>query len=219
MVSAERTYGYLTVLVVAILFLWPTARLFCSGLALVALVPAAGAERLSRISARAMLPVRSRRHRRQAAGDGGFLPLRQAMFFGLAYLGPDAYRAGDSIWVALPPPPRRGPSPTASRIGVRRQGEAAVFLDDHPRFVAAPFARTAGTASPAASGLKGIPGLPGLDDFSAAYYVSATALLTYWVSSAWLYAAPMGVLAGTGAGQRRWRCLGLPTRSRRSPSA
>jgi branched-chain amino acid transport system permease protein len=140
-------------------------------------------------------------------GRAGFLPLGQAMFFGLA-----AYLAGlmliglaDSIWVfVLLPLAAAAAGLLAYGIGFlvfRRQGESG------PYFSMITLALSLLTFQVATSwndvtggfnGLKGIPGLPGLDDFSAAYYVSATALLIVLGLGSWLYAAPIGVL---------WRAL------------
>ena len=140
-------------------------------------------------------------------GQAGFLPLGQAMFFGLA-----AYLAGltlialeDSIWVfALLPLAAAAAGLLAYGIGVlvfRRQGESGPYFSMITlalSLLAFQLATSWNDVTGGFNGLKGIPGLPGLDDFSAAYYVSATALLIVLGLGAWLYAAPIGVL---------WRAL------------
>ena len=140
-------------------------------------------------------------------GRAGFLPLGQAMFFGLA-----AYLAGltliwleDSIWVfVLLPLAAATAGLLAYGIGLlvfRRQGESGPYFSMITlalSLLAFQLATSWNDVTGGFNGLKGIPGLPGLDDFSAAYYVSATALLIVLGLGAWLYAAPIGVL---------WRAL------------
>ncbi len=140
-------------------------------------------------------------------GRAGFLPLGQAMFFGLA-----AYLAGltliwlpDSIWVfVLLPLAAAAAGLLAYGIGLlvfRRQGESGPYFSMITlalSLLAFQVATSWNKVTGGFNGLKGIPGLPGLDDFSAAYYVSATALLIVLGLGAWLYAAPIGVL---------WRAL------------
>jgi branched-chain amino acid transport system permease protein len=140
-------------------------------------------------------------------GRAGFLPLGQAMFFGLS-----AYLAGltliwlaDSIWVfVLLPLAAAAAGLLAYGIGFlvfRRQGESGPYFSMITlalSLLAFQIATSWNDVTGGFNGLKGIPGLPGLDDFSAAYYVSATALLIVLGLGAWLYAAPIGVL---------WRAL------------
>ena len=140
-------------------------------------------------------------------GRAGFLPLGQAMFFGLA-----AYLAGltliwleDSIWVfVLLPLAAVTAGLFAYGIGLlvfRRQGESGPYFSMITlalSLLAFQLATSWNAVTGGFNGLKGIPGLPGFDDFSSAYYVSATALLIVLGLGAWLYAAPIGVL---------WRAL------------
>jgi branched-chain amino acid transport system permease protein len=140
-------------------------------------------------------------------GRAGFLPLGQAMFFGLA-----AYLAGltliwleDTIWVfVLLPLAAATAGLLAYGIGLlvfRRQGESGPYFSMITlalSLLAFQLATSWNDVTGGFNGLKGIPGLPGLDDFSAAYYVSATALLIVLGLGSWLYAAPIGVL---------WRAL------------
>ena len=140
-------------------------------------------------------------------GRAGFLPLGQAMFFGLAaYLaGLTLIWLGDSIWVfVLLPLAAATAGLLAYGIGLlvfRRQGESGPYFSMITlalSLLAFQLATSWNDVTGGFNGLKGIPGLPGLDDFSAAYYVSATALLIVLSLGAWLYAAPVGVL---------WRAL------------
>jgi branched-chain amino acid transport system permease protein len=140
-------------------------------------------------------------------GRAGFLPLGQAMFFGLS-----AYLAGltliwlaDSIWVfVLLPLAAAAAGLLAYGIGFlvfRRQGESGPYFSMITlalSLLAFQLATSWNDVTGGFNGLKGIPGLPGLDDFSAAYYVSATALLIVLGLGSWLYSAPIGVL---------WRAL------------
>ena len=140
-------------------------------------------------------------------GRTGFLPLGQAMFFGLAaYLaGLTLIWLGDSIWVfVLLPLAAAAAGLVAYGIGLlvfRRQGESGPYFSMITlalSLLAFQLATSWNEVTGGFNGLKGIPGLPGLDDFSAAYYVSATALLIVLGLGSWLYAAPIGVL---------WRAL------------
>jgi branched-chain amino acid transport system permease protein len=140
-------------------------------------------------------------------GRAGFLPLGQAMFFGLA-----AYLAGltliwleGSIWVfVLLPLAAATAGLLAYSIGLlvfRRRGESGPYFSMITlalSLLAFQLATSWNAVTGGFNGLKGIPGLPGFDDFSSAYYVSATALLIVLGLGAWLYAAPIGVL---------WRAL------------
>ena len=140
-------------------------------------------------------------------GRAGFLPLGQAMFFGLAaYLaGLMLIWLGDSIWVfVLLPLAAAAAGLLAYAIGFlvfRRQGESGPYFSMITlalSLLAFQVATSWNGVTGGFNGLKGIPGLPGLDDFSAAYYVSATAWLIVLGLGAWLYSAPIGVL---------WRAL------------
>jgi len=140
-------------------------------------------------------------------GRAGFLPLGQAMFFGLAaYLaGLTLIWLGDSLWVfVLLPLAAAAAGLLAYGIGFlvfRRQGESGPYFSMITlalSLLAFQVATSWNDVTGGFNGLKGIPGLPGFDDFSAAYYVSATALLIVLGLASWLYAAPIGVL---------WRAL------------
>ena len=140
-------------------------------------------------------------------GRAGFLPLGQAMFFGLAaYLaGLTLIWLGNSIWVfVLLPLAAATAGLLAYAIGLlvfRRQGESGPYFSMITlalSLLVFQLATSWNDVTGGFNGLKGIPGLPGLDDFSAAYYVSATALLIVLGLGSWLYAAPIGVL---------WRAL------------
>src|SRR5579883_131499 len=140
-------------------------------------------------------------------GRAGFLPLGQAMFFGLAaYLSGFALIAfPDGVWPYLLLPLAAAASGlVAYGIGVlvfRRQGESGPYFSMITlalSLLAFQIATNWNALTGGFNGLKGVPGLPGLDDFSAAYYVSAVALVVVLAIAAWLFAAPIGVL---------WRAL------------
>jgi branched-chain amino acid transport system permease protein len=136
-------------------------------------------------------------------GRAGFLPLGQAMFFGLAaYLSGFALIAlQGSLWsFLLLPLAAAAAGALAYGIGVlvfRSQGESGPYFSMITlalALLAFQLATNWNTLTGGFNGLKGVPGLPGLDDFSAAYYVSAAVLLTVLALSAWLFASPIGVL-------------------------
>lgn len=140
-------------------------------------------------------------------GRAGFLPLGQAMFFGLAaYLSGFALIAfPDGIWpFVLLPLAAAASGLLAYGIGVlvfRSQGESGAYFSMITlalSLLAFQIATNWNALTGGFNGLKGIPGLPGLDDFSDAYYVSAVALLVVLAIAAWLFASPIGVL---------WRAL------------
>jgi len=140
-------------------------------------------------------------------GRAGFLPLGQAMFFGLsAYLSGFAMIASeDSLWgFVLLPLAAVASGLLAWAIGLlvfRRQGESGPYFSMITlalSLLAFQIATNWNSLTGGFNGLKGIPSLPGLDDYSSAYYVSATALLIVLALGAWLLAAPIGVL---------WRAL------------
>jgi branched-chain amino acid transport system permease protein len=154
-------------------------------------------------------------------GRAGFLPLGQAMFFGLA-----AYLSGlaliafeDSPWVfALLPLAAAASGLLAYGIGLlvfRRQGESGPYFSMITlalSLLAFQVATSWNDVTGGFNGLKGIPGLPGLDDFSAAYYVSAAALLFVLGIGAWLTAAPIGILwRALAQNERRLALFGFNT--------
>jgi branched-chain amino acid transport system permease protein len=154
-------------------------------------------------------------------GRAGFLPLGQAMFFGLsAYLAGFALIAfEESLWdYLLLPLAAVASGLLAWGIGLlvfRRQGESGPYFSMITlalSLLAFQLATSWNSLTGGFNGLKGIPGLPGLDDYSAAYYVSAFALLIVLGIGAWLGSAPVGVLWRAAAeDERRVALFGFNT--------
>src|SRR5262249_15858256 len=119
-------------------------------------------------------------------GQAGFLPLGQAMFFGIAaYLSGFALIAFDASFAVFP---LLLLAALASGLlaylicllVLRRRGESGPYFSMITlalSLLAFQLANGWNDVTGGFNGLKGIPGLPGLDDISAAYYVAATALL------------------------------------------
>ena len=141
-------------------------------------------------------------------GQAGFLPLGQALFFGLAaYLSGLAFIAfQDSPIVSVLTLPLAAivSGLLAYLIGIvifRRSGESGAYFSMITlalALLAFQVATSWNSVTGGFNGLKGIPGLPGLDDISDVYYVAASVLLALLAFGAWLYNAPIGVL---------WRAL------------
>src|ERR1700749_2969342 len=111
-------------------------------------------------------------------GRAGFLPLGQAMFFGIAasLAGLTLIWLGDSIWVfVLLPLAAATAGLVAYGIGLlvfRRQGESGPYFSMITlalSLLAFQLATSWNEVTGGFNGRKGIPGRPGLEDFSAAY--------------------------------------------------
>ncbi|HEY5211228.1 MAG TPA: ATP-binding cassette domain-containing protein [Stellaceae bacterium] len=156
-------------------------------------------------------------------GQAGFLPLGQALFFGLAaYLSGFAFIRFDAhplIAVVLMPVAAIAAGVLAFVIGVlifRRRGgsEGAYFsmITLALSLLGFQIATSWNSVTGGFDGLKGIPGIPGLDDISDVYYVSAGALLVVLALGAWLYHAPIGVLwRALAQNERRLLLFGFDT--------
>jgi branched-chain amino acid transport system permease protein len=136
-------------------------------------------------------------------GRAGFLPLGQAMFFGLSgYLSGLALIAFEgSAWLLLLLPlAALASGALAYGIGAlvfRQRGESGPYFSMITlalSLLAFQIANSWDSVTGGFNGLKGIPGLPGLDSFTAAYYVAAAALLVSLALAIWLLRAPIGVL-------------------------
>jgi branched-chain amino acid transport system permease protein len=155
-------------------------------------------------------------------GQGGFLPLGQALFFGLA-----AYLSG-LTFIAFTDLPIVAvlamavfavvSALLAYAIGVlvfRRRGESGPYFSMITlalSLLAFQIATSWNSVTGGFNGLKGIPGLPGLNDFSDVYYVSAAVLLMVLGIAAWLYNAPIGVLwRALAQNERRLQLFGFDT--------
>lgn len=136
-------------------------------------------------------------------GQAGFLPLGQAMFFGIsAYLSaillkamPDSYL----IYLMLPLAALASGA-LALLIGLmvfRRNGGSGPFFSLITlalSMLAFQIASNWNSVTGGFNGLAGIPSLPGIDDFRANYYLAAVALVAVLALASWLYRAPLGVL-------------------------
>jgi branched-chain amino acid transport system permease protein len=155
-------------------------------------------------------------------GQAGFLPLGQALFFGLAaYLSGLAFIAfADTPIIAVLAVPLAALASglLAYAIGFvvfRRSGESGAYFSMITlalALLAFQIATSWNSVTGGFNGLKGIPGLPGLDDISDVYYVSSAILLAILALAGWLYAAPIGVLwRALAQNERRLRLFGFDT--------
>ena len=155
-------------------------------------------------------------------GQAGFLPLGQALFFGLAaYLSGLAFIAlTDSPILAVLTLPLAAivSGVLAYLIGIvifRRSGESGAYFSMITlalALLAFQVATSWNSVTGGFNGLKGIPGLPGLDDISDVYYVAASVLLAVLAFGAWLYNAPIGVLwRALAQNERRLKLFGFDT--------
>ncbi len=136
-------------------------------------------------------------------GQAGFLPLGQAMFFGLA-----AYLSGLSLihfkdsWMLLLLLPAAALAPGLLAYGIgllvfrgrTLSGPFFAMITLALTLLAFQIANSWNDVTGGFNGLKNIPGLPGLSDFTDLYYISAVALAACLLGIAWLRRAPAGVL-------------------------
>ena len=155
-------------------------------------------------------------------GQAGFLPLGQALFFGLAaYLSGLTFIAFTDlpiVAVLAMPVFAVVSALLAYVIGVlvfRRRGESGPYFSMITlalSLLAFQIATSWNSVTGGFNGLKGIPGLPGLNDFSDVYYVSAALLLIVLAIAGWLYNAPVGVLwRALAQNERRLQLFGFDT--------
>jgi len=160
-------------------------------------------------------------------GQGGFLPLGQALFFGVAaYLSGlvfIAFRGIPAIAVVVMPFIAIVSGGLAYAIGFvvfRRPGESGAYFSMITlalSLLAFQIATSWNSLTGGFNGLKGIPGLPGLDDISDVYYVSAAALLAVLALAGWLFNAPIGVLwRALAQNERRLQLFGYDTNQLKS---
>ena len=160
-------------------------------------------------------------------GQAGFLPLGQALFFGLAaYISGLAFITFSehlfiAVWVL--PLAALAAGLLAYLIGVvvfRRPDQSGAYFSMITLalcLLAFQIATSWNSVTGGFNGLKGIPGIPGLDDFSDVYYVSATMLLAVLALGGWLYNAPIGVLwRALAQNERRLQLFGFDTNQLKS---
>ncbi len=140
-------------------------------------------------------------------GQAGFLPLGQAMFFGLsAYLsGLALIHFKDSLLlILLLPAAALLPGLIAFGIGLlifrgrMRSGPYFAMITLAMALLAFQIANSWNSVTGGFNGLKHIPSLPGLSGFFELYYVAAIALAAVVLATAWMLRAPIGVM---------WRAL------------
>jgi branched-chain amino acid transport system permease protein len=154
-------------------------------------------------------------------GRAGFLPLGQALFFGLAaYLSGLALIAFEaSYWLLLLLPlAALAPGLLAFGIGrlvFRRGRESGPYFSMITlalSLLGFQIANSYESVTGGFNGLKGIPGLPGLDGYVESYYVASAALILASLALAWLYRSPLGVLwAALSRNERRVSMFGFDT--------
>ena len=160
-------------------------------------------------------------------GQAGFLPLGQALFFGLAaYLSGLAFIAlADHPLIAVLTLPIAAVASGLLAYGIgalvfRRPGESGAYFSMITlalSLLGFQIATSWNSVTGGFDGLKGIPGLPGLDDLSDVYYVSAAILLAVLALAGWLYAAPIGVLwRALAQNERRLQLFGFDTNQLKS---
>jgi branched-chain amino acid transport system permease protein len=160
-------------------------------------------------------------------GQAGFLPLGQALFFGLsAYLSGLAFIAfhGHPLIAVLALPLAALVSGLlALLIGLvvfRRPDQSGAYFSMITLalcLLAFQIATSWNSVTGGFNGLKGIPGIPRLDDFSDVYYVSATILLAVLALAGWLSYAPIGVLwRALAQNERRLQLFGFNTNQLKS---
>ncbi len=160
-------------------------------------------------------------------GQAGFLPLGQALFFGLAaYISGLAFVTFSehlfvAVWVL--PLAALAAGLLAYLIGVvvfRRPDQSGAYFSMITLalcLLAFQIATSWNSLTGGFNGLKGIPGIPGLDDFSDVYYVSAAMLLAVLALGGWLYNAPIGVLwRALAQNERRLQLFGFDTNQLKS---
>jgi branched-chain amino acid transport system permease protein len=160
-------------------------------------------------------------------GQAGFLPLGQALFFGLAaYISGIAFISFSehlfiAVWVL--PLAALAAGLLAYLIGVvvfRRPDQSGAYFSMITLalcLLAFQIATSWNSVTGGFNGLKGIPGIPGLDDFSDVYYVSAAMLLAVLALGGWLYNAPIGVLwRALAQNERRLQLFGFDTNQLKS---
>ncbi len=154
-------------------------------------------------------------------GRAGFLPLGQAMFFGIAaYLSGLALIACDGSATALIFLPLAAAASgllayLIAALVFRGIGESGAYFSMITlalSLLTFQIANNWSTVTGGFNGLKGIPGLPGIESYTASYYVAAVALILVLGLCGWLYDAPIGILwRALAENERRVALFGFDT--------
>ncbi|MEM9104376.1 MAG: ATP-binding cassette domain-containing protein [Pseudomonadota bacterium] len=155
-------------------------------------------------------------------GRAGFLPLGQALFFGMgAYIaGAVLESAGDSYLVLLPALMLSLliPAALAAIVGLlvfnRQIGSGPYFslITLALAMLGFQLANSLDWLTGGFNGLTGIPGLPGVDSYGNLYFVVLAMLAIVSIFLAWMLKTPFGVLlAATAENEERLQFFGFNT--------
>ncbi len=155
-------------------------------------------------------------------GRAGFLPLGQALFFGMgAYIaGAVLKTAGDSYLVLLPALALSLliPAALAAIVGLlvfnRQIGSGPYFslITLALAMLGFQLANSLDWLTGGFNGMTGIPGLPGIDSYGNLYFVVLAVLAIVSVVLAWILRTPFGVLlAATSENEERLQFFGFNT--------
>ena len=155
-------------------------------------------------------------------GKGGFLPLGQALFFGIgAYIGGSGLIAAQGNWaliglsvlaaVAVPALIAFG---TGALVFARRAGSGPFFslITLALSLLGLELANSQSWLTGGFNGMVGIPALPGLDSFGNFFFIIVAALLVSTAALIWLARVPWGLaLSATAQNEGRMQLLGFNT--------
>jgi branched-chain amino acid transport system permease protein len=155
-------------------------------------------------------------------GRAGFLPLGQALFFGIgAYLGGWALKSAGDSWLALLPLLACAclvPALLAGLIGVlvfnRQIGSGPYFslITLALSMLGFQLANSLDWITGGFNGLSGIPGLPGVDSYDGLYFVIVPVLAMTTLALSYVLRAPFGqLLAAIAQNEERLQFLGFWT--------
>lgn len=154
-------------------------------------------------------------------GRTGFLPLGQALFFGIgAYISGASLIAFGNSWLLLPLllVAILVPAMLAGGVGIlvfsRRIGSGPYFsiITLALAMLGFQLANSMVEITGGFNGMTGIPGLPGIDGFSHLYFVVLGALAVSTLALAYVLRAPFGqLLAATSQNEERLQFFGFRT--------
>ena len=155
-------------------------------------------------------------------GRAGFLPLGQALFFGIgAYLGGGAMKFAGESWLVLSPLLVGAclvPALLAWAIGIlvfnRQVGNGPYFalITLALSMLGLQLANSLEWLTGGFNGMTGIPGLPGIDSYGGLYYVIVPVLALTTLALAHLLRSPFGqLLSAIAQNEERLQFLGFRT--------